>query len=768
MLIASWLKSVRTLWGNTGRRTRPSFQSVGDLEARILLTVSAQEQLFLELINRARANPTAEAARFGIDLNEGLAAGTLSTGARQPLALNDSLQTSIQGHLQDMIDRDFFSHTGSNGSTFTGRISNAGYLNWITVGENLAYRATSAVPNVEAMVIQEHQDLFVDAGIAGRGHRINILYGFFKETGAGVRTGNYRGLNAVFTGNDFAAKAGNSFLTGVVITDSVSANNFYNIGEGLGGTNVTVKNGDAVIATTTSNAAGGYQVQVPAGTYSVTFSGSGLTSPVTKTFTIAAQNVKVDANTRTDVPAPPSVSFANSSFTVNEADGTKSITVNLSRAAATSVSVNYATSNGTATGASGATNDYTPTTGTLTFAAGVTSQTFTIPITNDLTLEPTETINLTLSAPVGIALGSQPTATLSIVDNDVPSINFELAAKSAIESTTSASFKVLLSGVSSQTITVHFALSGGTATSGADFNLTDGNLTFAPGETFKTITFSVVNDLLDENNETVALALSAPTNAILGTSASATYTILDNDIAPAAKLDFRTSAGRITTAVGVAESIGTLAVPIVLSVASGREVTVNLAALLTGTAKSGPDFSLPGGSVTFAPGETHKTVLLTINEDTLDELNETILLSLAAPINATVGTGSTATVTILDNDLAPTVAFLTSTSSGLENSANPGTVRVALSTASGLKVTVRYGITILGTTASSANDFTLAAGTLTFLPGETEKSIPLLIKNDLLREANETIRITLSIPTNSTLGSLLAHVFTILDDEPVV
>ncbi len=119
-----------------------------------MLTVSAYEQLFLELMNRARANPTAEAARFGIDLNEGLPAGTISTSPVQPLALNNSLQTAIQNHLQDMINRDYFSHTSSTGVTFDQRIRNAGYTSYTIVGENLAYRASSGAMNTEASVIQ--------------------------------------------------------------------------------------------------------------------------------------------------------------------------------------------------------------------------------------------------------------------------------------------------------------------------------------------------------------------------------------------------------------------------------------------------------------------------------------------------------------------------------------------------------------------------------------------------------------------------------------
>src|SRR4051812_47518311 len=71
---------------------------------------SSEEQLFIELLNRARANPSAEASRYGISLNEGLAAGTISSTPKQPLAVNQLLTNSARKHSQYMIDNDIFSH----------------------------------------------------------------------------------------------------------------------------------------------------------------------------------------------------------------------------------------------------------------------------------------------------------------------------------------------------------------------------------------------------------------------------------------------------------------------------------------------------------------------------------------------------------------------------------------------------------------------------------------------------------------------------------
>lgn len=257
------------------------------------------EQLILELVNRARLDPVAEAARLGLsNLNEGVpAADTLTAASKQPLAPNEDLWEAARGHSQHMIDTDQFAHEGIGDGTPTSRMTAAGYPFGIPPawgsGENIAWNGTTGALDPAAAAIFNYENLFTDVGYPGRGHRVNILREEFREIGNGVVNGQFTvggtSYNAGMLTQDFAYTGTNVFITGVVITD-FDNDNFYDIGEGRSGVAVTV---GASVDTTGS--AGGYAVAVaPAALLDVTFSGGDLVVPVSVTVSVGTQNVKVD------------------------------------------------------------------------------------------------------------------------------------------------------------------------------------------------------------------------------------------------------------------------------------------------------------------------------------------------------------------------------------------------------------------------------------------------------------------------------------------
>lgn len=260
-------------------------------------TPTSYEQYMLELINAARANPDSWAASLGIDLNEGLSAGTISSTPKQPLAFDELIIDAARSHSQWMLDNDTFSHTGVNGTDGGDRMAAAGFqfeapYVW---GENLALTGTTGnlSSDLTSYVYQLHSNLFIDEGIAGRGHRINMMYDDFREVGVGILTGTYEVYNTVMDTQNFATNYDQDVaLTGVVYTDS-DDNNFYTPGEGLGGITVTATGTSGTYSTNTFSS-GGYTLEgLPDDTYTVQFSGSGYDT-TTNTVAIAGQNVKLD------------------------------------------------------------------------------------------------------------------------------------------------------------------------------------------------------------------------------------------------------------------------------------------------------------------------------------------------------------------------------------------------------------------------------------------------------------------------------------------
>lgn len=222
----------------------------------------------------------------------------------------------------------------------------------------------------------------------------------------------------------------------------------------------------------------------------------------------------------------------------------------------------------------------------------------------------------------------------------LPTVAFAAASSSGSEATTSVNLAVSLSAAATSAVTVNYAVSGGTASSGADYSLASGTLTFAPGETAKNIALAIVNDTLVESNETVQVSLSSPGGATLGSTTVHTYTIVDNDVAGVLQFsaaNYSVNEGSVTIRITVTRTGGST------GAVSVRYATAN------GTATAGSDYNATSGTLSFAAGQTSKTFSVRIKADTRVESNETILLSLSNPTGgATLGSQSTAVLTILD------------------------------------------------------------------------------------------------------------------------
>ena len=418
------------------------------------------------------------------------------------------------------------------------------------------------------------------------------------------------------------------------------------------------------------------------GTTNVKFNGAAATYTV---ISATAIDAKVPVNTPISpgpitVTAPGGTATSASNFTfivpslninsasVNEGNsGTTPMTfsVTLSQASGVDVTMDYMTTDGTAT----APSDYLSTNGTLTIPAGQTLGMITVTVNGDTVAEPDETLSVSLSNPTNAMLGSS-TVGMGTIVNDDTSVSLAVSPASVVEGDNFGNlvYTFTRAGVTSGALTVNFNV-GGTATFGLDynqtgaatFNDTSGTVTIPAGQTKATVTLTPFNDMMIEGNETAILTLSAGTGYSVGTPASATGTIIDDDadvtvaVAPASVLE---------------DGNDNLVYTFTRSGATSQMLTVNFS--VSGTATYNTDYYAFGafnfngsnGSVIFNAGATTATVTVDPIADTTAEPDETVTLLLGAGTNYNIGfNGNTATGTILNDDASPpTISSFTPTS----------------------------------------------------------------------------------------------------------
>jgi len=332
----------------------------------------------------------------------------------------------------------------------------------------------------------------------------------------------------------------------------------------------------------------------------------------------------------------PSVALSSANYSASESAGATPITITLSQAAPFTVTVAYATLNGTAT----TPGDYTSATGTVTFTPGVTQSTINLAIVNDALVENTETFNVTLSNSSGATLGAPSSATITIIDDDLPAVALSSVTYNVNEGAGSTPITVTLNQTAPYTVTVAYATSNDTAIAPGDYAAVGGTVTFPPGATQSTFNVAIVNDAVIENSETFSITLSSPVSATLAAPSSASVTIIDND---QAQVQF--SAATYTAS----ENDSTALITVTLNQPSPIAVTVHYATS-DGTASAGSDYAPISGTLTITAGLTTATFSVPILNDAQVEPPEALNLVLSAPVNATLGTLWQTTLVISDND----------------------------------------------------------------------------------------------------------------------
>ena len=464
-------------------------------------------------------------------------------------------------------------------------------------------------------------------------------------------------------------------------------------------------------------------------------SGALLLAPITAVLTIVDDDF-----------GPGEIAFASTSYAVGESDGNAVINLLRINGRAGVVTVNLKASDISAT----AGLDYAVFNAAVSFGDGETNKSILIPIFPDNFVEGEELFQLTLTNATGGAIISGPTTALvTILDDDV-GITVGSPVYAVGEDAGSVTISVLRINGSNGVATVQYTTANGTAVAGQDYSLTSGLLTFNNGEFLKTFTVPVLDDSLVEGDEAFTILLSNPSGGAQLLGNTATVTILDNDSA----------LGFSPVTYSVDEGATNAVLTILRTNANTGPVTVTFGTV-NGTATAGSDFSAVGGQLSFTNGETAKTLLIPLLNDTQVEGDETFQVTLANPVGAQLLPSSTATVTIVDNDAG--VQFSSSSYTVTENGVS-ALITVLRTTVTNSTIGVNYSAA--NGTATNGQDFVAVSGTLVFATGEVSKTFNVPIIDDTIEEGAETVLLSLSSPTGQvSLLSPNSAVLTIVDND---
>ncbi len=650
-----------------------------------MTTLSQLAQLELELINRARMDPLAEAQRAGLsDLNWLVA--TTSSGfpitadPKQVLAGNNQLTAAAVGHTNQMIAQNNVAHSGIGDFDPATRIANAGYAgNKVLRPENIgkananAFNSNpAALPTAQQLAQQlaeqNHLGLYKDDpantfGDEKAGHRLTMLDPSYKEVGIGATTivkSTATSIDVTFYQTQNFGNAGTqSFLTGAVYNDNVIKDNFYSLGEAVKGVTATVRNAStgAVIGGDTTGDGGGWSVGQPGGTYKVTFSGAGK-GDVSATIEAGSLNAKMDLVNGNEI-------YANANTTLNEgAVGLRLIgiqNINGTGNAGANVIIGNK-GNNILTGMGG--ND------TIDGLAGIDTVVFSgkqsdykIVINgNTATLQ-----DMRAGSPDGldtitniefVKFADAATVAYSALKNQTPaaavagsvSIN-DMAVAEGNAGTKVMTFTLTRSG-GTAAFDVNFATSNGTAIAGEDYAAASSVVRFAAGETTKTISVVINGDTKFEGNETFNVKLSNATNGATIAKATGVGTIQNDDVQAVAG---SVSINNMTVAEG---NSGSKVVTFTVTRSGGSAAFDVNFKTADGTAKiADNDYLAAAGTLRFAAGETQKTIAVTILGDTRFEAGETFTVNLSGATNGASITKAAGIGTITNDDVnrAPTV-----------------------------------------------------------------------------------------------------------------
>jgi hypothetical protein len=433
--------------------------------------------------------------------------------------------------------------------------------------------------------------------------------------------------------------------------------------------------------------------------------------------------------------------ITGNSITLTEGNsGTRSALFSFTMAAASDGPVTVAWSTMDASAMAG--SDYQAASGVLTFNPGASlTQSVSVPVIGDRLADSAE-------ESFYVFLGNGGYGYATILD-DEPRISISDATVTEGNSgTANALFTLTLSRPYDAPVTVNFSTAEGdtqwwygdpyygyyppppSATAGSDFQSQSGAVTFAAGQTQRTISVAVNGDRAVEPSEYFSVDLTGSSDNAVVVDNHGVGIIVDDETRVSVNSTTVTEANTGTT-----NALFT----VTLSSPSDQAVTVTYATAV-GSAGSN-DFVAASGTLTFSPGQTSKMVSVAVLGDVRDEYDEYFFLNLTSVSGAEIDAGS-ASAAIVDNDPPPAISISDAALSEGQSGTKVMVFTVRLSAASDKDVWVNYS-TSNGTAKTSDNDYVATSGLLYFAPGETTKTISVVINGDRKREKKETFNLNL-------------------------
>ena len=360
-------------------------------------------------------------------------------------------------------------------------------------------------------------------------------------------------------------------------------------------------------------------------------------------YTVGSADTHTLTITDNDTPATPEIAFASASGSVDEDAGTHNVIVNIVPAPQADLALSYDLGGTAVEG-----EDYSISgSGTVAVTAGETSVNIPVVIIDDSDEEESKTIILTLTSGAGYDVGSADTHTLTITDNDTPEIVFASASGSVDEDAGTHNVIVNIVPAPQADLALSYDL-GGTAVKGEDYSISgSGTAAVTAGETSVNIPVMITDDNEDEENETIILTLTGGAGYEVGSVNTHTLTITDNDTTPEAAF--------YSASASVAEDAGVHNVAVRIRPAPESDLTLTYG--LEGTAKEEADYSITNsGTISVAAGVDSVNIAILIADDSEDESDETVILTLTGGAGYSVGSVKVYTLMITDNDATVTLS----------------------------------------------------------------------------------------------------------------